>query len=175
MKDTGQQKQNRKRFSISGTTLFLIIVLAIYTVLLIAVPEKGISAILETGKIFRNILWPILAVLGVMFFFNLFIHPGKIVRLVGTKSGFKGMVLAAAAGIISMGPIYAWFPFLKEMREKGAGVRPVTMFMACRAIKPVLLPVMVSYFGLLYSLILTLFIFTGALIQAMLMGIVNRK
>lgn len=167
-------RDNKKRLSFSGGVLFLIAVLVLYGILLFAAPEKAVSAILETGKIIRNILGPMFVVLVVMVCFNLFIHPGRIVRLVGTESGLRGMFLAAAAGIISMGPIYAWFPFLRELREKGAGAQPVAVFLGSRAIKPVLLPVMISYFGWIYTFMLTLFIFIGAFIQGSVMGVVQK-
>ena len=54
-----------------------------------------------------------------------------------------------------MGPIYSWFPLLKELREKGADVSLIAVFLGNRAVKPFLLPVMISYFGWAYALLLT--------------------
>ena len=64
--------------------------------------------------------------------------------------------MSAVAGIISTGPIYAWYPLLKDLREKGAGESSIAKFLYNRAVKPFLLPVMIGYFGWLYVVILTI-------------------
>jgi len=46
--------------------------------------------------------------------------------------------------------IYAWYPLLKDLKEKGAGESSIAIFLYNRAVKPFLLPVMVTYFGWLY-------------------------
>jgi hypothetical protein len=50
-----------------------------------------------------------------------------------------------------MGPIYAWYPLLKELREKGAANSLIAIFLGNRAVKPFLLPIMISYFGWVYA------------------------
>lgn len=62
-----------------------------------------------------------------------------------------------------MGPIYAWYPLLKELREKGAGLFPIAVFLYCRAVKPFLLPIMISYFGWQYVIILTVLTVLGSI------------
>jgi len=52
--------------------------------------------------------------------------------------------------VISMGPIYAWYPLLKELRGKGATNSFIAVFLGNRAVKPFLLPIMISYFGGMY-------------------------
>jgi len=155
--------------------LFLFFMLSLYGILLIFVPEKTQAALRESGKIGGNILWALLMVFGVMVVMNCFIHPGRVVRLVGEKAGLRGLLLASAAGILSMGPIYAWYPFLKDMKAKGAGTKPIAVFLGNRAVKPFLLPVMVSYFGWLYTILLTLFTFLGAVAVGHLMGFLLKK
>ena len=66
----------------------------------------------------------------------------------------EGTALAAVAGIISTGPIYAWYPLLKDLREKGAGESSIAIFLYNRAVNHFLLPVMIGYFGWLYVAIL---------------------
>ena len=79
---------------------------------------------------------------------------------------FVGAALLHAlkrSGIISMGPIYAWYPLLKEMRKKGATNSLIAVFLGNRAVKPFLLPIMISYFGWVYVALLTLFTISGSL------------
>ena len=101
---------------------------------------------------------PLSLVFVIMLLINLFLKPARIAKFLGKGSGVKGIALSAAAGIISTGPIYVWYPLLRDLKEKGAGESSIAIFLYNRAVKPFLLPVMVSYFGWLY--VVTLIILT---------------
>ena len=73
--------------------------------------------------------------------------------------------------VISMGPIYAWYPLLKELRGKGTKNSLVAVFLGNRAVKPFLLPIMISYFGGMYVVLLTLFTIAGSLAVGYLVNI----
>jgi len=73
-----------------------------------------------------------------------------------------------------MGPVYAWYPLLKELREKGAAHSLTAIFINSRAIKPFLLPVMISYFGLGYAIVLTLITMTGTIVAGYITGAITR-
>ncbi len=62
-----------------------------------------------------------------------------------------------------MGPIYAWYPMLKTLREKGVDNSLIAVFLGNRAVKPFLLPIMISYFGWTYVLILVVFTIFGSI------------
>ena len=79
------------------------------------------------------------------------------------------------SGIISMGPIYAWYPLLKELRGKGATNSLIAVFLGNRAVKPFLLPVMISYFGWVYVLLLTFFTITGSVAAGYLVAILIKE
>ncbi|MGM0381827.1 MAG: permease, partial [bacterium] len=75
---------------------------------------------------------------------------------------------AAVSGIISMGPIYAWYPLLASLRKKEVPDFHLATFLGCRAVKVPLLPVMAAYFGWAFTVVLT-----GALLlNAFLTGLV---
>ena len=136
--------------------LFPAAVLAVYLILLVVVPEKGSLAFESCGRILRALVVPLCLVFAVMVVFNLFLKPAQIVRLLGRGSGLKGLLLSVGAGIVSMGPIYAWYPLLKDLKEKGAANSLVAVFLYNRAVKPFLLPVMIAYFGWLFVVLLTI-------------------
>ena len=71
-------------------------------------------------------------------------------------------MLAAAAGIIAAGPIYAWYPLLADLKKKGAGYALIAIFLYNRAFKPFLLPVMIGYFGWKYAVVLGILMFLGS-------------
>jgi len=106
-----------------------------------------------------------------MVLMNMFLKPAHIIGFLGKESGGKGIILSVAAGIISMGPIYAWYPLLRELRQKGTTNSLIAVFLGNRAVKPFLLPIMISYFGWLYVILLTLFTIAGSLAVGYLVNI----
>jgi uncharacterized membrane protein YraQ (UPF0718 family) len=134
--------------------LFPIVILVVYAVLFFATPDKAGQALRSSGNVFLSMLIPLGLVFLIMLIINLFLKPAAVAKFLGKGSGIKGILLSAAAGIISTGPIYAWHPLLKDLRNKGAGESSIAIFLYNRAVKPFLLPVMVGYFGWLYVAIL---------------------
>ena len=143
--------------------IFPVAVLAIYAVLFIIIPDKASMALRSSGKMFLNIIIPLCFVIILMFVLNLFVKPTHIVKFLGKGITIRGVVLTTLAGIISMGPIFVWYGLLKELREKGVENSLLAIFLGNRAVKPFLLPVLVSYFGWRYTVILTIFTILGAL------------
>jgi len=136
--------------------LFPIGILVIYVILFLAAPDKAGQAIKSSGNVFLNMLIPLCLVFFIMLLINLFLKPAAVAKFLGRGSGIKGIVLSAVAGIISTGPIYAWYPLLKDLRDKGAGESSIAIFLYNRAVKPFLLPIMIGYFGWLYVVVLTI-------------------
>jgi uncharacterized membrane protein YraQ (UPF0718 family) len=101
-----------------------------------------------------------------MFLLNLFISPAHVSKYLGHETGFKGTLFSAIAGIVSMGPVFAWYPFLKALKEKGASDFHLANFLANRAVKPVLLPLMIAYFGWRFSMVFTVCCMVFALLTA---------
>jgi len=143
--------------------LFPMVVIIIYGILFFFSPDMVLAALGSSGKVFVKVLFPLLFVFILMLALNFYLKPGNIVRYIGKDAGIKGVFLSVAAGIISMGPIYAWYPLLKGLREKGADTSLIAIFLGNRAVKPFLLPVMVSYFGWAYALLLTVLTCFGSL------------
>jgi len=126
-----------------------------------------------------NILLTIIVPLGLVFILmlalNLFLRPAQIVRFLGKGAGIKGVILSATAGIISTGPIYAWYPLLRDLREKGAGNSFIAIFLGNRAVKPFLLPVIISYFGWVYVVILTIFTIIASVVTGYSVGVLVKE
>ena len=138
-------------------------VLMIYGIVFVINPAGAAMAFRSSAAVLRNLMIPLGLVFMLMVTMSLFLKPTHIVRFLGKGSSGRGIILSAAAGIISMGPIYAWYPLLKELRQKGATNSLIAVFLGNRAVKPFLLPIMVSYFGWVYVALLTLFTVSGSL------------
>jgi uncharacterized membrane protein YraQ (UPF0718 family) len=143
--------------------LFPAVILAIYGILFAVMPDRAFLALKSSGNVFLNMLIPLCLVFVLMILLNLFLKPAQIARFLGKGAGIKGILLPAAAGIISTGPIYAWYPLLSDLREKGAGNSPIAIFLYNRAVKPFLFPVMIAYFGWVYLVILTVLTVLGSI------------
>ncbi len=138
-------------------------VLMIYGIVFVISPAGAAIAVRSSTGILLNLMIPLGLVFTLMVFMNLFLKPTHIVRFLGKGSSSRGIILSAVAGIISMGPIYAWYPLLKELRKKGAANSLIAVFLGNRAVKTFLLPIMISYFGWVYVALLTLFTVSGSL------------
>lgn len=116
-----------------------------------------------------HFLITILPTLGLVFLimalFNYFFSFKKVKDQLLTTDQIKKYVAATMFGIISAGPIYMWFPFLDDLRDKGADNAFVTTFLYNRAVKIPLMPVLLVYFSIEFVIILT--------ILTMIFGVIN--
>ena len=172
---SGKKKtsQARKRGSRVFLWLFPALTIALYLGLFCFFPGGTLSALKTSGHVLKQAALPMLLAFMMMFLLNMYMTPDHVTRLLGSRAGVKGVLLSSAAGIVSMGPIYAWFPFLKALREKGASDFHLANFLSNRAVKPVFLPLLIVYFGWRFALIFTLLNMAGALFVAAAVSFFN--
>ncbi len=157
-----------KPFTFRGKYL-LLGVLAAYTVLFVFNPDAGMAALRKSAGVAVKILPVIAGVIVFTALLNFFLQPRQVVRHLGGKSGFKAWIWALLAGILSHGPMYIWYPTLEELRRHGMRDGLIVTVFAARVIKIPPLPLMIGYFGLHFTLVLSFYILAGALIQGWLM------
>ncbi|WP_031432851.1 hypothetical protein [Methylomarinum vadi] len=147
---------------------FLVLVLSAYGLIGIFNPERATQAL----TLFKHSLNQLLPVLGLVFFLliiaNLAIDSKRISSYVGKQSGLKGWGTAVIGGIISMGPVYAWYVLLSDLRRKEMRVALIATFLNSRAIKLPLLPLMIHYFGAAYTAVLCFYLIAFAIINGWL-------
>ena len=168
------KKKQDKPFAFRGKYLLLFVII-FYSVFFLLNSQSAWIALQKSFTVLIKIL-PIFA--GVILFtalLNFFLKPKQIARHLGHESGFKGWLWALAAGVISHGPMYAWYPLLEELRSHGMRDALIVVFFASRTIKIPLLPMMIDYFGLTFTVVLSFYILVGALVQGMLLAILNSK
>jgi len=156
MSDEIRRPPRRNKPKFNRIYFFPVSIVLIYVVLYFISPYTVFVALISSGKVFLSMLVPLLLIFVLMVLINLFVKPAQVAKLLGRDSGIKGTLLVAVAGILSTGPIYAWYPLLRDLKEKGAGNYAISIFLYNRAVKPFLLPVMVDYFGWLYVIVLTI-------------------
>ena len=164
------EKQTRFR-----SWIFPACIAGIYIVLMLVAPNRAWVGLQTAGGVLMQAALPLLLAFGMMFVLNLFLSPVHVSTFLGSGAGIRGVLFSAVAGIISMGPIFAWYPLLESLRKKGASDFHLANFLSHRAVKPVMLPMMIIYFGWRFSLIFTVFCVLSALVTATAVSLLGRQ
>jgi len=161
-----ENKRSKKGF---GGWIFLLIMLAIYGVIAIVDTETAGQVSRFSAKVMQN-LWPALVIVFFLLLAaDLLLKPKWIKRNLGREAGIRGWLMAAVGGVLATGPIYAWYALLGELREKGMRMSLAAVFLYSRALKLPLLPLMIHYFGITYTLVLYLYLFGFSIVSGILM------
>lgn len=147
MKRHTPPKSSDRRSHPPGRALLLFVLIGYLAGFWLA-PDRTRAALNRAVHIVSHLAFPLTLVFLVLVLTNRFLRPEVVGRLLGRGSGVRGLALAALGGVLSHGPIFAWYPLLRDLRDRGAGNAAVAVFLCNRAgVKPFLLPVMVGYFG----------------------------
>lgn len=174
MKTTGHYAKSKTKRK-TWPWLFPIGVMSVYVVMYSVTPNQTIHALMESGHVFKQMILPLFLAFVMMVVLNWTISPSRVTRYLGSRSGVKGIFFSSVAGILSMGPMIAWMPFLAAIREKGATDFHLANFLSSRAVKPVLLPLMIGYFGWRFSLIFSFLNLVGALLVAAAVATIGKR
>ena len=148
--------KKRVKFIGSFKGMVLLLVAGLYLAFWWTAPETTVTAVHISLNVFSRLLLPFFLVFCFMVALNLFLTPPQFEKIAQNGSGIKQTFFAAVAGILSTGPIFAWYPMLKGLRERGAAPSLMAVFLVNRAVKPALLPIMISLFGWPLVLLFTL-------------------
>ncbi|GEM_PF-263331 len=126
---------------------------------------------------FAGLLLEVLPALVLVFLFlliaNLFSEKPWIERHMGREGGKRGWFIALGAGVLAAGPPWPWYALAGQMMRRGVRPGLAAAFLYARAIKLPMLPLLIHYFGLAYSLVLSfwllVFAFLGGLAMQRLM------
>lgn len=157
-----------------GGWTFLALVLAAHAAFALIAPEQVREALAAFLPMLRSIAPALAFTFALLFLADLFLTPARVEGWLGRRSGLHGWLLAAAGGMLSSGPIYAWYALLGELRRKGMKTALVAVFLYARAIKLPLLPLMAHYFGVQYTVLLTLFLVAFSILSGLAMGRLDR-
>jgi uncharacterized membrane protein YraQ (UPF0718 family) len=166
-------KKQEKAFAFRGK-YFLLFILILYGILFFVNSQSALLSLRKSGAIFIKVLPIFVAVILFTALLNYFFQPRQIARHLGRESGLQGWIWALAAGIISHGPMYAWYPLLEDLRSHGMRDGLIVVFFSARTIKIPLLPMMIDYFGWSFTLVLSFYILAGALLQGWLLEFLEK-
>ncbi|MBW2099567.1 MAG: permease [Deltaproteobacteria bacterium] len=166
--ENSPEKKKIKEESLLSIFLFLLTVTALYEVAFLLAPEKALAALGFGWKMLTRLFPVLLLVFLMMFLSNLFIKPRWVQNQLGRDSGFKGVLMAMVGGILSMGPVYVWYGILSNFRNKGMRPALIAVFLYTRSIKLPLLPLMVFFFFLPYTVVLSFYMLLFSLPNGLL-------
>ncbi len=112
-------------------------------------PAKAVIVIEVALTTFKNVIGIIISVMILVGLASVWLKPQGIIKFLGKESGFKGLLFASVIGILLTGPLYAVFPLLKTLREKGArGASIAAIITAWGGIRLPLIPLEIHFLGL---------------------------
>lgn len=152
---------------------FLGLIVVLYCTLYLFYPGKTYSSLKLSWTIAISIVPILFIVVLFMGLLNYFLKSKTIGKHLGKESGIRGWLLAISAGILSHGPVYVWYPLLKDLRDKGMKAGLAATFLYNRAIKIPLLPVMIFYFGIKFVVVLMAYMIVASIVQGKIVDMVE--
>lgn len=154
---------------------FFLSVIAGYIILMFINSERTIAALQKSGSIAIKLIPIFIMVIALTALINYFLKPNKLAKHFGKESGLRGWFFALIGGVLSHGPMYAWYPLLEDMKKHGLKDGLIAVFFYARAIKLPFLPLMIDYFGLTFAIVLSVYTLIGSLAQGKIIDILEYK
>jgi uncharacterized membrane protein YraQ (UPF0718 family) len=163
----GKNKQGKKK-SNSFSLYFFLLMIVFYIVLYFIYPDKTLNALKYVWGITKELIPILLIVYIFMFMFSL-LNEEKLEKSIERAPIFVKYILMSFLGTLSHGPIYAWYPFLKELHNKKISKGAIGSFLYSRGIKLTLLPMLIAFFDIKFVIILTVMTLLFSLAQGLLL------
>ena len=112
---------------------FLAAVIVMNLLIIIFNPQIEIDALNFTWKTFLNFLFmltPIFICIGLM---DVWIERETMIKIMGERSGLKGIFVALMLGMITAVPLYALLPVAGVLLKKGSRISNVLIFLSSSA------------------------------------------
>jgi len=156
--------KKKKKFAFKGVKLF-VSVFILYIVAAIFFNDKATIALNKALTTLATIAPIFILIIFLTAIINFFVSPKKLAKHLGQESGFRGYLIALSAGIVSHGPMYAWYPLIEDLKKHGLKSGLIVTFFYARGLKLPMLPIMAAYFGLFYTVVVSLLLIVFSLLQ----------
>ncbi|MFB6201649.1 MAG: hypothetical protein ABEI98_06530 [Halorhabdus sp.] len=149
------------------------VVAVAYATLAVIDPGEAKAALASSGAILGRIA-PVLGIVWVAIALtHLLLERESIAATVESAHGPVGYLVATLAGTLSHGPVYAWYAFLADLRDRGLSDGLIAVFLYNRAIKLPLLPAFLAYFEWRFALVLFATMIAASLVQGVVIETVS--
>jgi len=153
---------------------FLIIIATLYGVLFIADFDNSSIGFFKSIDILWNLLPIFCFIIILTALINYFLKPKQIMKHFGKDSSKKSIFYTLIGGILSHGPMYAWYGMLSDMRNHGLRDGLIATFIYARAVKLPLLPFMIDIFGLTFTIVINIYILIFSVFQGKIIDIFTK-
>lgn len=134
--------------------------------------EKALRIALKSFLIILPDFSVVLALVGIML---TFLTPGMISALLGKTSGLWGLLLASAAGSVTLIPGFVAFPLARSLLDYGAGVPQIAVFVSTlMMVGFVTAPMETKFFSKRETIVRNSLSFAFSFLVAAVMGVVIR-
>lgn len=154
---------------------FLFFVIIIYILIFFFDGQNSIFALTESIEVLLKLLPIFVMIIFITTMINYFVKPKMMMKYFSKESGIKAWAYSIVGGIVSPGPMYVWYPILRELRENGLKNGLLATFMYTRAIKIPFIPIMIDYFGVIFTIVIFTYILLGGILQGIVIEALNKK
>lgn len=135
--------------------------------------EKTIQALKKAWKSFENILPQFLSILLIIGVVLSLLNPSQISQLIGSESGWLGVLLASIIGSITLLPGFIAFPLSAALLKNGAGYMQIAAFISTLMMVGIItIPLEIKYFGKKAAYLRNGLAFLFSLFVALIMGVI---
>jgi len=135
--------------------------------------KKTILSLKKSLKMFITVLPQFIAILLLVGLLLVVITPETIQRIIGTESGFLGMVITSLLGAVTLVPVIIAFPIAAELLSNGAGITQIAVFISTLTMVGfVTLPIEIKYLGRKVALSRNILAYLFAFVTAFIIGVV---
>ncbi len=136
--------------------------------------QKTKKALIKAWKALERILPQFLVVILLVGVLLALMDSDTILRIIGSDSGWLGVLLAAVVGAITLIPGFVAFPTAAMLLQEGAGYMQIAAFISTlMMVGVVTLPVEIKYFGKRLALYRNVFAFAFSFLVAGVIGYVE--
>ncbi len=135
--------------------------------------QKTKMSLKKAWKAFENILPQFLVVILLVGVLLAILNPQVISKIIGSGSGWLGVILAAGIGAITLIPGFVAFPTAAMLLQNGAGYMQIGAFISTlMMVGVVTMPVEMKYFGKKLTILRNVLAFIFSFFVACIIGLV---
>jgi len=135
--------------------------------------DKTRMALVKAWRAFENILPQLLSILIIIGLALAILTPQTISSLLGTSSGFWGVMAAALIGSVTLIPGFVAFPLAAALLNNGAGYMQIAAFVSTlMMVGIVTIPLEIKTMGKRATILRNVAAFVFSLISAVVIGVV---
>ncbi len=142
----------------------LALVTLVFLLVLKMVPDKSSAVLSTSSAYFKEMMVILPAVMILMGLFMVWVSKDVVLKYLGKTSGLKGVFVSIFLGALPTGPLYAAFPLALALKNKGASITNIIIFLsawACIKIPQELVEIQFLGFKFMMArLVLTIFFVT---------------